>query len=570
MTISNIETCRVDDIPLLLAIMAELGIQEEIDREIEPHGLWQGCSVGTIVVVWLCYMLTEQDHRLEPVQNWVNSRQELFNRLLGIELRETDFTDDRLANVLTMLSVEEKQEIIAQRLSRDWITMYELPTEVSRYDSTTIAVYQAADESEESIIGYGQSKDHRPDLAQFKVMLSSLDMGMPLTSRVLNGKRADDGLYVPAYDQVVETVGHSRFLAVGDSKMGAWGTRCHLALGGSWYLCPYREPASRGDDTEQWIEEALKKPEQWQAVTQTDEKTGEVKTIAQVYHWSRPQTWEGPDEKEVTWHERVLVTHSLALQQGLLTRRERKEAELYQALDKLRLPPSRGRKRYRTELDLRQVVDQTLKHFGMTGLVEVTLTAEDHKDGGQRWIVADYQRHQAAWQAMTARLGWQIYVTNVPEQEYTVQQIIHTYRRQPLLERTISRLKSRNLHIRPVFLHDQHRISALTWLLVLALRILVLTEFRIRQELKRRHEKIIGLKPGSPTVATDRPTTERILKAFDGITWSIISFHDQTQYFHLTPLTQTQLHILDLLHLSPDIYLNLTFDRPKPLFNLRE
>lgn len=124
MTISNIETYRVDDIPLLLAIMAELGIQQEIDREIELHGLWQGCSVGILVVVWLCYMLTEQDHRLEPVQRWVNSRQSLFNRLLGLELRETDFTDDRLANVLTMLGAEEKQEMIAQRLSRDWITMY--------------------------------------------------------------------------------------------------------------------------------------------------------------------------------------------------------------------------------------------------------------------------------------------------------------------------------------------------------------------------------------------------------------------------------------------------------------
>ena len=570
MTISTVETYRVDDIPLLLAIMAELGIQQEIDREIKPHGLWQGCSVGTIVVIWLCYILTEQDHRLEPVQSWVNSRQRLFNQLLGIELRETDFTDDRLANVLTMLSVEGKQELIAQRLSQDWITMYELPTEVSRYDSTTIAVYQAADEGEESIIGYGQSKDHRPDLAQFKVMLSSLDMGLPLTSQVLNGKRADDGLYVPTYDQVVQTVGHSRFLAVGDSKMAAWETRCHLAVKGSWYLCPYREPASRGDDTEQWIEEALKNPEQWQAVTRTDKKTGEVKTMAQVYHWSRPQKWKGPDGEEVTWDERVLVTHSPALQQGLLTRRERKEAKLYQALQKLQLPPSRGRKRYRSELELRQVVDQMLKQFGMTGLVTVTLTAETHKDGGQRWIVADYQRHQVAWEAMVARLGWQIYLTNAPEQLYTVAQIIHTYRRQPLLERSISRLKSRNLHIRPVFLQDQQRIAALTWLLVLALRILVLTEFRVRQELKLRHQSIIGLKPGSPTTAIDRPTTERILKAFDGLTWSIISFHDQTQHFHLTPLTQTQLHILDLLHLSADIYLNLNFDHPKPLFNLRE
>lgn len=554
---------------MLLAIMAELGIQREIDQEIKPHGLWQGCSVGTIVVVWLCYILTEQDHRLEPVQEWVNKRRRLFNRLLGIELRETDFTDDRLANVLSMLGVEQSQELISQRLSQDWITLYELPTEISRYDSTTIAVYQAGDESEESIIGYGKSKDHRPDLAQFKVMLSSLDMGMPLTSQVVNGKRADDGLYVPAYDQVVKTVGHRRFLAIGDSKIAAWGIRCHLALGGSWYLCPYRDPAAKGEDTAAWIEEALSHPQEWQAVTQVDEKTGEVKTIAQVYHWSRQQVCLDPEGEPFNWEERVLVTHSLALQQGLTTRWERREAKLYQALAKLRLPPGRGRKRYRTEPELQKSVDQLLDQFGMTGLIKVTLAAEPHRDGGQRWLVADYQRHQAAWEMMIARLGWQIYLTNVPQQAYDVAQLIHTYRRQPLLERSISRLKSRNLHIRPVFLHNQQRIVGLTWLLVLALRILVLTEFRIRRQLQQRQEVILGLKPSSPAVAIERPTTERILNAFSDITWSIVSV-GETQHFHLTPLTDTQLHILDLLNLSADIYLSLASDQPKPLFNLRE
>jgi transposase len=56
------------------------------------------------------------------------------------------------------------------------------------------------DEEEEtdSILGYGHSKDHRPDLKQFKVMLSTLDpVGLPLTCQVVNGKRADDKLYIP-------------------------------------------------------------------------------------------------------------------------------------------------------------------------------------------------------------------------------------------------------------------------------------------------------------------------------------------------------------------------------------
>ena len=567
MTISNIESIRVDDIPLLLAMMAEMKIQAKIDEEIKVHGLWQGCSVGTIVVVWLCYMLTEHDHRLEPVRGWVDERRKLFERLLGIDLRETDFTDDRLANVLSMVGLAQKQVQIDQKMGADWITMYELPTEVTRYDSTTISVYHEADE--DGIIGYGHSKDHRPDLAQFKVMLSSLDMGMPLTCQVVNGKRADDGLYVPAYDQVVGVVGHRRFLAVGDSKMAAWETRSHLAVGGSWYLCPYRDPAAKGEKTADWIETALDQPAAWQSVRQVDEQTGQVKTIAQVYHWSRHQEAFDQDDQLVGWQERVLVTRSTALQQGLITRRERGEQKLYQALDKLSLPPGRGRKRYHTEAELRQVVDPLLKKYHLSDVVSVTLSAQPHQDGGQRWVVSDYQRDPDAWQAMVDRLGWQIYLTNVPETDYDVAQIIHTYRRQPNLERSISRLKSRNLHIRPVFLKDQQRISGLTWLLTLALRIIVLTEFRIRRELHQRDQAIFGLKPGAPNSATIRPTTERILNVFGNITWSILTL-DDTRHSHLTPLTDTQSHVLDLLGLSTDIYTNLSSHHPKPLFHLRE
>jgi hypothetical protein len=93
-------------------------------------------------------------------------------------------------------------------------------------------------------------------------------------------------------------------------------------------------------------------------------------------------------------------------------------------------------------------------------------------------------------------------------------------------------------------------------------------EYRVRRELNKRNEVIVGLKPASNT-ATQRPTTERMLKAFSDITWSTITL-DGTQHHHVTPLTDTQRHILRLLYLEPDVYERLTFDDPKPLFNLRE
>lgn len=570
MTALQITHQRVDDIPLLLALMIEMGIPQEIDKQIRPHGHWQGISVGTLVIIWLSYILTEQDHRLVAVREWVAEREELFNRLLGIKLRNTDLTDDRLANVLNMLGNEEVQSELDSSLVQDWVTMYELPTEITRYDSTTVSVYHETND-DAGILGYGMSKDHRPDLAQFKVMLSALDpLGLPLTCHLVNGKRADDKLYIPSYDAAVKTIGHQRFLAIGDSKMGNLATRTHLASQGSYYLCPFRDPAAKGVDLNQWIEAALAHRNEWQAVEKVDKKTGEINTVAYVYSWQRLQSGFIVDQEEVfAWTERVLVTHSLALQAGMKTKRERGRQQLYNALDKLSLPPKKGRKRYRQQEALQDEVDKLLRKYHMEGIVSVTLVGQAHQDGGQRWLVDHYECDEEAWQTMLAHLGWQVYVTNVPVERYNDPQLILAYRQQPYLERGISRLKSRYLHIRPIFLREQQRIVGLTWLLVLALRVMVLLEFRVRRQLAQRQEAIVGLNPASKTQAISRPTTDRLLKAFGNITFSIVNLGHVVHY-HVSDLTSTQEHILTLLNFPSDIYLRLVDAQPKPLFHLRE
>lgn len=561
---------RIDDIPLLIAIILEMGIPQQIDSHIKPHGHWQGISVGTLVTIWLCYILTEHDHRLVSVREWADSRQELFNRLLGIKLRETDLTDDRLANALTMLGDEKVERELDEEMVKGWITMYELPTAIIRHDSTSVSVYQEVEEEKE-LIGYGHSKDHRPDLPQFKIMLATLDpLGLPLTCQVINGSRADDKLYLPSYERAVATLGHRQVMAVGDSKMGALATRAYLSKQGSYYLTTYREPAANPDEINEWIQTALQNKSQWQSLKKVDERSGKETTVADIYAWQREQSYTptGADEPWV-WMERVLVTHSKAFQQGLCRKREETRQRVYDQLSALGQLPKRGRKRFRTQEELTKITTRLLSQYKMDGLINVTFTAEAHRDGGKCWRVADYQCEPQAWQKMVDHLGWQIYLSNAPVELYNDFDLVGSYRQQIGLERGISRLKSRNLNIRPIFLHDEQRITALTWLLCLALRVIVLLEFRVRRELAQQEKKLVGLNPASKSQATDRPTTERLLKAFGNITFSIVQQGDMV-YYHVTPLTPLQEQILALLHLPVDIYLRLAEPHPKPLFNLSE
>src|SRR3954471_9385125 len=94
---------QINSLPVLLGIMQDMGIRQIIDQHVTPHGHWQGISVGTAVTIWLSCLLHEHDHRLVLVRDWANARAHALNTLLDIALRDTDCTDDRLANVLTML-----------------------------------------------------------------------------------------------------------------------------------------------------------------------------------------------------------------------------------------------------------------------------------------------------------------------------------------------------------------------------------------------------------------------------------------------------------------------------------
>jgi hypothetical protein len=66
-----------------------------------------------------------------------------------------------------------------------------------------------------------------------------------------------------------------------------------------------------------------------------------------------------------------------------------------------------------------------------------------------------------------------------------------------------------------------------------------------------------GLYAGNPTRQTARPTTERLLKTFRGITLTIVQLPGQ-MIRHVTPLSELQQRIMALLGLPVSIYENLT------------
>jgi hypothetical protein len=79
----------------------------------------------------------------------------------------------------------------------------------------------------------------------------------------------------------------------------------------------------------------------------------------------------------------------------------------------------------------------------------------------------------------------------------------------------------------------------------------------VRRQLADTGEKLRGLYAGNPTRATARPTTERMLRAFQDLFLARVTVDNQT-YVHLSPLSELQQKILRLLELPLEVYTRLT------------
>jgi len=57
---------RVDDIPLLLTQMIEMGIPELLDTNFPTHNNWD--SLRWTTTIWLTHILSQADHRLNKLK----------------------------------------------------------------------------------------------------------------------------------------------------------------------------------------------------------------------------------------------------------------------------------------------------------------------------------------------------------------------------------------------------------------------------------------------------------------------------------------------------------------------
>jgi len=573
----NLEVLRIDDIPLLYAQVKELGIQEIIDKEIKPHGNWSGISLGNLISLWLCYLLSESDHRLGSVEGWASENINLLRALSGQEaIQSKDFTDDRLEQSLDYLSKDSNWFGVSSQLNGRSLAVYNLDSlNTVRLDAAPMQGHHEV--KEKGLFQYGYGKHHDSRLGMLKIMLACVDnevnsFGYPLAHLTVSGEKADDGLYIPLIKECEQTFSltgnEDKKLYVGDGKMGSKENRAYIVESGNDYLVPLSKIQFPAEQRNKQISKS--DTSEYKQVYKKD-KLGKKILVAQGFEEEVKVIYKDKQDKLQEWSERrifVLSTAYAAAQQKGVEKRLLKAEEELKGL----LVSKQGKQTPKTKQELEQTIEKILGN--KAGKLEDLLSVEIEEQVEEKKIRAykdrparteqfstfelKIRRDEKAIEAYKTTLGWQVYGTTAPKQSMDFEKCVWKYRYQNRVERRFDDLRNKVVPLVPIFVTKDNRVEALINLLMICLKICAVMEYKVSKQLQEKKEELDKVYEGNPKRSTATPTAKRMLKSFRGI--SLVTFDSQTEAppnIEMTELKKVQLKIIELLGFDRRIYTDL-------------
>src|SRR6184192_3186658 len=128
----------VADLPVLWATLQRLDLPATLDRHFPAPANGKGpLTPGEVLAVWLLFLVSQGDHRLNHVEPWVGQHQGVLSALLGKTVLPVHAHDDRLADWLTRLGTGAAFSALERDLNQQTVRVYQLPTELVRIDTTT-------------------------------------------------------------------------------------------------------------------------------------------------------------------------------------------------------------------------------------------------------------------------------------------------------------------------------------------------------------------------------------------------------------------------------------------------
>jgi transposase len=399
------------------------------------------------------------------------------------------------------------------------------------------------------LITYGHSKDHRPDLKQLLLILTtSRDGGVPVQFRCSDGNQNDAPTHQETWEALCKVVGRPDFLYVADSKLCNREAMDHIHGRKGRFVCVM--PRNRLEDAE------------FRKRIQTEEPAWTL-----VWDRPHPRRKEGPPDRwrvvraslpsREGWP--VVWVHSSLMALGQEQTRREHLAKAEEDLRNLNTSLSGSRPRHRLRKDLEEDVEAILAQHKVVRYLKVkvgteeTYTFKQAHRGRPGPNTAFVRKTKKVW-----HLTWEIdqatvdydrksdgmYPLLTNDRTLTDAQVLEAHKGQPTIEKRFEQTKT-VLEIAPVLLKNEGRIEAFFLLYFLALLIQTLIERDLRLAMKREGIENLPLYPEERLSA--HPTAEQVFRLFSLAqreTLTCGGIPVKTFFAELSPLQRQVLHLL--------------------------
>ena len=551
----GLRTERLGALPIVNHFLARLGLPALLTQGVPTRDRRCAVPYATGLLVLLRSLVVQR----EPIYRQQETVATFAPAAFGVTSAEAArLGDDTLGRALDRLFRADRGTLLTQIIVAAVRAFGVALTELHN-DSTTVRFTGQYRAARGRVLGgrrapwitYGHSKDHRPDLKQLLVVLTtSADGGIPVEFRCADGNTNDATTHRETWEALRKIAGRADFLYVADSKLCTAETLEYLDRYGGRFVTVL--PRSRREDAEfrAWIQTHAPVWEEVWNRPHPRRRNG-PRDVWRVFRYPLPSREGFP----VIWVWSAL----LALRQQE-TRRERL-ARAVQALERLQqqLAGQRPRLRARRQVELR--VEEIRRRLSVERYLQVEVLAEqEHRfrqeHRGRPGPQTRYRRHtrrrwglrwatdERAIAADHQSDGMYPLLTN--DRRLTPREVLEAHKRQPIIEKRFEQLKTVH-EIAPVLLKNEGRVEALFFLYFVALLVQALIERELRTAMSQERIPELPLYPEERRCS--RPSTEQVLRLFS-LTQrhTLLRGERVLRVFdpELTDLQRTVLHLLGI------------------------
>jgi len=502
--------------PLLLAahFIAELDLIATVDRALPQRGRQQ-LSAGEVAAALICSRLCSPSP-LYDVAGWASGA--AIHELMGIP--PALLNDDRLGRGLESFAVYA--EALRGALAAKAIERFGIDAGRLHVDLTTLRVAGAYEHSALVVKGWGAD---RRVARQVRVLQATTACGVSVYVRPDPGNAAEVTLIGASLERLKALA--SPGLIIADAACGYPKTLREIARSGLRFIVALR---SSTGFRERYLQDVG--PSALRALDYVAERQQSLPEDERTRYRGALRDWQITDpQTNEPVALRVAYIHSSEEAREVAAARERALTKAEDALR--RVQRGLGGRYYKT----RRQVDARIAKI-LTGPVEGLISVKTATRAARPTLT--FARDHDAIEQAARTDGIYALATNLPGR-LSANGVLELYKSQQIVERRHRDYKQ-TLKVRPIFLHNDDRIYALTSIVGLALLIFGLIESQTRQALDDQ-ELLPGLLPEGRAA---KPTGRNILSAFQGLGLTYTP-----DGIRLDRLTHTQRRILELLDIQP-------------------